>query len=531
MTRWGWVALGAGSWLLAACGSGGGSTGGGRDGGGGRVDAGPPPAPSDGCASFLERVPMADFTAPDHVIGDGTPASCTEAALRAAVDAGGTIVFDCGDAEHVIDIGEPLRLVLGGPDVAVDGGGRIVLDGGGEGRLFELDSSFERGEPTLTVQGLTLRNGRARMSDGDDGPGRGGGAIWNLGGTLVVIDSVFDGNVTPESGPDIAGGALYTVGDGAMYVVRSVFTNNRGASGGAIGNLINDFFVLDTVMAGNAATGLGTGGGNGGAIYSDGVEQEAVLCGTELRDNDARVLGGGIFRVSNTPSGTQLITRTLIADNVVENRELSGAGGAYLQGMEVTAVDSALVRNEAPGSGGLFLGPGGTRVDFLNVMIADNQATDSLGGGLSVDESVTGRLRFVTVAGNGARDEDSFAAGMFGGGQLTLEAVIFADNEAGNEFTPITCTTTQREGGGNVQWPVERAGGGSDDPDALCTPGIRIVDPQMGALEDRSGGTGTYPVRVPGDVDAVAVAEGCPATDLLGSPRGDRCSAGAVDAE
>ncbi|MEO0321861.1 MAG: hypothetical protein AAF447_02815 [Myxococcota bacterium] len=525
MTRWGpWAAAA----LMAACGSDGTSGGGGgRD--GGRVDAGPPPGPSEGCAPFLARVPLPDFSSPDHVIGDGTPASCTEAALREAVESGGTITFDCGPAEHVIAIGEPLRLVLGGPDVSVDGGGRVVLDGGGDGRLFEVDSSFERGEPTLTVQGLTLRNGRARTSDGDDGPTRGGGALWSLGGTIVAIDAVFDGNETPVDGPDIAGGAIYNVGEGDTYVVRSVFSNNRGASGGAIGNLLNDFFVLDSVLTGNAATGLGTGGGNGGAIYSDGVEQEAVICGSELRGNDARVLGGGIFRVSNTPTGTQLITRTLIADNVVEIRDLSGAGGAYLQGMEVTVVDSAFVRNTAPGSGGLFLGPGGTRVDFLNVMIANNEALGSLGGGLSVDPSVTGRLRFVTVAGNGARNPASFAGGMFGGGQLTLEAVVFADNAAGNEFNPITCTTPQQDGGGNVQWPVERASRGSDDPDALCAPGIRVVDPEIGPLADRSGPTGTYPVRVPGAPEAVAVSEGCPATDLLGAPRGDSCSAGAVE--
>ena len=524
MTRWGHWAVAV---LVAACGSDGTGAGGDRD--GGRVDGGAPPSPSDGCASFVARVPMPDFTSPDHVIGDGTPASCTEAALRDAVDAGGTITFDCGPEEHVIAIGEPLRLVLGGPDVSVDGGGLIVLDGGGDGRLFAVDSSFERGEPTLTVQGLTLRNGRARMSDGTDGPTRGGGALWSLGGTLVAIDCVFDGNETPVDGADIAGGAIYNVGEGATYVVRSVFSNNRGASGGALGNLLNDFFVLDSVMVGNAATGLGTGGGNGGAIYSDGVEQEAVICGSELRGNDARVLGGGMFRVSNTPTGTQLITRTLVADNVVENRDLSDAGGLYLQGMEVTLVDSAIVRNQAPGSGGLFLGPGGTRVDFLNVMIADNEALGSLGGGLSVDPSVTGRLRFVTVANNGARNPASFAGGLFGGGELTLEAVVFADNEAGNEFNPITCTTPQRDGGGNVQWPVERASGGSDDPDALCTPGIRVVDPEMGPLTERSGPTGTYPVRVPGNADAVAVSEGCPAADLLGAPRDATCRAGAVE--
>src|SRR6185369_5735530 len=36
-------------------------------------------------------------SAPDHVVGDGTPESCTFAALKAAVEAGGVTTFNCGD--------------------------------------------------------------------------------------------------------------------------------------------------------------------------------------------------------------------------------------------------------------------------------------------------------------------------------------------------------------------------------------------------------------------------------------------------
>jgi hypothetical protein len=108
---------------------GGGSTGGGRDGGGrdggsggragqatasggasgensssggssGAGTAGEGGAPDTDCMR-LEPVAM---DAPDHTVGDGTPASCTEAALRAAAIAGGHIRFDCG--------AEPLTLTL-----------------------------------------------------------------------------------------------------------------------------------------------------------------------------------------------------------------------------------------------------------------------------------------------------------------------------------------------------------------------------------------------------------------------------------
>ncbi len=38
-----------------------------------------------------------DTSSPDHVIGDGTPESCTSAAVVDAVAQGGVITFDCGD--------------------------------------------------------------------------------------------------------------------------------------------------------------------------------------------------------------------------------------------------------------------------------------------------------------------------------------------------------------------------------------------------------------------------------------------------
>src|SRR3954469_7700419 len=43
-----------------------------------------------------------DTSRPDHVIGHGTPASCTSAGVVKAVAAGGIITFDCGAAPVTI---------------------------------------------------------------------------------------------------------------------------------------------------------------------------------------------------------------------------------------------------------------------------------------------------------------------------------------------------------------------------------------------------------------------------------------------
>ena len=84
-----------------------------------RPDPGPVPPPPSVCTAPLALV---DTTSPEHVVGDGTAASCTEAELRTAVSAGGTITFDCGAGPTTITLTAapvPTR------DTTLDGGGRM----------------------------------------------------------------------------------------------------------------------------------------------------------------------------------------------------------------------------------------------------------------------------------------------------------------------------------------------------------------------------------------------------------------------
>src|SRR5688500_194529 len=71
--------------------------------------------------------------APDAVhavVGDGSAASCTEAALAsaltAALSAGGEVTFNCGGAAHTILLTSSKNL---NANVAINGGGLITLDG------------------------------------------------------------------------------------------------------------------------------------------------------------------------------------------------------------------------------------------------------------------------------------------------------------------------------------------------------------------------------------------------------------------
>ena len=66
------------------------------------------------------------------VVGSGSPASCTEAALDAALAGGGTITFDCGGA-HTITVTSQKKI---NATTTIDGGGMITLSGGDSTRIL-----------------------------------------------------------------------------------------------------------------------------------------------------------------------------------------------------------------------------------------------------------------------------------------------------------------------------------------------------------------------------------------------------------
>src|SRR5690606_34553050 len=131
-------------------------------------------------------LPLADVSAPDHVVGDGSPASCTEAALRDAAAAGGTIVFDCGDEPVTITVAAQIVFT---EESVLDGGGLVTLSGGGASRILYLDSGYDQPTPRLTVQRLRFVDG-ASQREGDD-TASGGGAIYRDGGSLTVLECTF----------------------------------------------------------------------------------------------------------------------------------------------------------------------------------------------------------------------------------------------------------------------------------------------------------------------------------------------------
>jgi hypothetical protein len=108
-----------------------------------------------------------------------------------------------------------------------------------------------------------------------------------------------------------------------VYVVNSTFTGGRCSNGGALSSIGVTWYVINCVMTGNNAIGNGanpappgsTGGGSGGAIYTDGNTYTVTVAGTKIENNDANEGGGAIFYVSNDHTGSLLIRGSTLKHN------------------------------------------------------------------------------------------------------------------------------------------------------------------------------------------------------------------------
>jgi outer membrane protein assembly factor BamB len=179
--------------------------------------------------------------------------TANEAALRAALNKGGTVTLAC---DGTILLANTLLITK---DVVLDGTGRnVTLDGGGAVRVLLVQTNIR-----FTLRNVTVTRGRADQ----------GGGLLNNGGSVVLLDSVFHSN--------------QAVGND---------TNNLAAVGGAIYSIAgevaatNTLFATNTAVRGHAGVGPLVAEARGGAIaIQDGVLK---LAECQFTTNQA---AGGIF--------------------------------------------------------------------------------------------------------------------------------------------------------------------------------------------------------------------------------------------
>ncbi len=291
------------------------------------------------------------------------PASCTSAAVVAAVRAGGIIRFSCGPSPVIIRMRQTAKVVNTSSQVVLDGGGLVTLSGVGRRRILYMDTCDRtqvwttshcqnQATPRLVIQSIALIDGN---STGQRFDGGGGGAIFTRGGRLRIVNSTFAGNRCDRHGPDLGGGAIRALSqydDLPVYVSGSSFTDNVCSNGAALSSIGVSWTVLNSSFVGNRAIGIGAnpaapgtpGGGSGGAIYNDGDQMTLSVGGSLFENNHANEGGGAIFFVSDNRTGTMSISDSTLVRNRNDRFHTPGLPGIYFLGARRPAITDSIVR-------------------------------------------------------------------------------------------------------------------------------------------------------------------------------------------
>lgn len=384
--------------------------------------------------------------ADNATVGDGTPASCTEAALNAAVTQvvvgvqapGGVLRFACGAAPHTIALTSQ-KFLSGG--VVIDGGGLIALHGQNLTRHFHIASDEPEDRTEVLLRDITLILGNAGNDYGgavvvgpdarldllrttivDSYAGLSGGAIATaVGSTLNISASRFRGN-TAQAGGAIATNAITAIADSTfdnnftftaatdpigeqggaivsyaapLTLERSVFTNNKAYYGGAVYKKDAQFTAYDSRFSENEAT-------IGGALYFELLAAAAVIGRSRFETNVAGIFGGAIN--SSEPLNVE---RSLFQ----ANRSLHG-GAIYLYSSRDSLLSRSTFSSNVStfGGGGAILADGApptpgsvVRLTLLQVTTSGNSA--NYGGDLALETlevNIVDSTLMNGVASNGA---------------------------------------------------------------------------------------------------------------------------------
>lgn len=467
--------------------------------------------------SLMILILGAALPAPAHaagVVGNGTPVSCTRAAIATALAGGGSVTFNCGASPITIPITATLE--TSAASVTIDGGNLVTLQGVAGVRILRHFTFGFNAASTLTLRNIAFANasisGVGTNSNGAAILSQNQSANFNTDIPTLNLENVtFTSNVTTttarDSGTDwydFGGGAVFSLG-GVVNITNSTFTANRAnqGAGGAVHGLGSTITITGSTFTNNVATAVSTSdtsSGYGGALYVDG----------------ARFIGGGGITIINSS----------FTNNIGANQGGFAYINLYANRSEFLTMDRVRVVGNSISGGGMGLGGGlsggGTNgavsVIIANSLFASNQASGGVrgasGGGIALAQAANILIGNTTFTGNRANGvcsdcwnanggalyvannptpfqliNSTFAnnyAGWVGGGVTgssgVLRNTIFANNTADNGGNGWQiqqhCSAALTNQGGNIQFP-NRNPNPNFWNEVVCAPGITIANPLL----------------------------------------------------
>jgi hypothetical protein len=296
-------------------------------------------------------------------------------------------------------------LFINNKTIVINGNGAIIerLSSVNRLRLFYVNPLGK-----LTLQTVTLRNGKALGGNGASAGGGGGGGAAGLGGAilndgeLTVANSTLSGNLAQGGNGGTSGSGNNGGGGGGLSGNGSVTTGggpNGGAANGGAGGFGGGGGGLTGTGLANGGNG-GFGGGGGGGYFNPG-------CGNPRGGGNGGFGGGGASGANGGGFGAS---------------EFGGGSGAA----SINCSDSGA--GGGAGFGGAVFNNQGT-VSIINSTLSDNTAQGGNGGTSSSGQP----------AANGG---SGFGAGVFNrnGSVTTVNATLAFNTVTGGTGATIGTT-------------------------------------------------------------------------------------------
>ena len=258
------------------------------------------------------------------------------------------------------------------------GANALAIDGAGSDRVL-----VHPGYGTLTVTGLTLRNGAASVSGYHT---IGGGCIASLGYLVLDHSVVRDCRASAEG---VYGGGIFayvvtmytSTLSGAVALGQNPNTGTAAFGGGMYTAYVN--IVNSTITGNRAAHDLTTGQHSydiGGGIFTD---FGGSIRSSTIYNNYSYGFGGGVSAFN----GVINIANSTISGNAAKTR---GGGGLDLRVFYGGSIrNSTITANSAPVGGGVNLRGLPDQFELQSALIGGNTATGGVGADFGSERLTT----------------------------------------------------------------------------------------------------------------------------------------------
>ena len=248
-------------------------------------------------------------------------------------------------------------ITLGGSEIVFAANGSLTVNGPGASLLTISGNNQSRIFASGANVVVNINNLRFTGGNGVGAINTGrGGAIYNVGGTMVITNSILTGNTAANGGAlNNAASSSPSVPANLTIIGCAITGNSSTSSGAAMQNFSTSTLHLrNTTVSGNTSSGTGIAGafqangtvtitnstfsgnsapaGTGGGVYYNGTTS-LTMTNTTIVNNSSSAGGGGLNRTGTTAAVN--IRNTIIANNNGAGTSPDALGAVNSQGNNI----------------------------------------------------------------------------------------------------------------------------------------------------------------------------------------------------